>query len=209
MRAYSLVWSTVTALTVVAGIALALSIETVPALLGLFATVTICVAVIAANLRTIESGTSRWLATYSRMLADSVVVGLAGVAAFGLGLTIGAWLVLAVAVLAVTSPWTYDRVSHRASRKGRSDIVGQPRSLDVRDGNLETWTDAELYAVWQATSARVAEAADSQATTAAQARELLLTEIERRYPREAGRWLSSDAALSGEAPHFLRPAGEG
>lgn len=207
MRVYSLVWSTVSALTVLAGIALALTIESVPAMLGLLATVSICVAVVWANLRAVEAG-AHSIATYARIAADSVVAGLAAVAAFGLGLTVGAWLLLIVVVLAGTSPWTYDLVSSRGARKSRDDDVAGSRRLDVRDGNLEVWTDAQLYAVWRATSARLVEAADSQANTAVQARQLLLAEIERRYPREARRWLSSDAALNGEAPDFLRSTAE-
>ncbi|MER7246950.1 hypothetical protein [Kribbella sp. NPDC000426] len=204
MRIYSLVWSTVSALAVLAGIALALTIESVPAMLGLFATVTICVAVIWANLRTLESGPARF-ATHARIAADSAAAGLTAVAAFGLGLTVGAWLLLVVAVLAVASPWTFDLVRHRARRGIRSDVTGESRLLDVRDGYLETWTDEELYSVWQATSTRLAEAAGEQATTAAQARHLLLAEIERRHPDETHAWLSSDAALNGEPPRFLQP----
>lgn len=207
MRIYSLAWSTVTALAVLAGIAFALTIESVPALLSLFATATICVAVIWANLRTLEAGPARF-ATYARIAGDSAAAGLAAVAALGLGLTVGAWLFLLVAALTVTSPWSCDLVRHRARRGLRSGNTDEPRVPDVHDGHLDTWTDGELYSVWQATTIRVAEATGEQATTAADARRLLLGEIERRYPEETRDWMSADAALNGEPPRFLWPPSE-
>lgn len=66
------------------------------------------------------------------------------------------------------------------------------------------WSDAELYAVWCSTGTELVRALQAHRVgTAAEARRYLLSEIERRHPASASAWLSSDAVLSGEPPHFL------
>jgi hypothetical protein len=67
--------------------------------------------------------------------------------------------------------------------------------------DLHTWTDTQLYAVWCATADELRRT--THAATAARARELLLAEIERRYPRQTAGWLSSPGALTGQPPDFL------
>ncbi|MET9315129.1 hypothetical protein ABZX12_25220 [Kribbella sp. NPDC003505] len=69
---------------------------------------------------------------------------------------------------------------------------------------LADWSDAELYSVWRAIGAELVRALRAEHTaTAAEARQYLLTEIERRHPLETAAWLGSDALLSGAAPDFL------
>ncbi|MFI5693924.1 hypothetical protein ACIA58_18910 [Kribbella sp. NPDC051586] len=69
---------------------------------------------------------------------------------------------------------------------------------------LADWSDAELYRVWRATGTELLRALGADRTaTAAEAREHLLAEIERRYPAETAAWLASDAIFSGEGPRFL------
>lgn len=76
---------------------------------------------------------------------------------------------------------------------------------DVADSELEKWSESELYAVWCASKTEIDRTVGAaRAVTAARARQLLLAEIERRYPTQTCAWLSSDAALTGEPPHFLR-----
>lgn len=74
-------------------------------------------------------------------------------------------------------------------------------------GQLSDWTDAELYSVWCATGAELLKALRAEHTdhtlTAADARQYLLAELERRHPRETADWLASAAILSGEPPTFL------
>jgi hypothetical protein len=94
-----------------------------------------------------------------------------------------------------------------------SRLVAAVRSLTGRKpaahGPLTEWTDAEVYRVWCATGAELLKALEAEQTdhtvTAAEAREHLLAEIERRYPQATATWLASDAILSGQPPHFLRP----
>jgi hypothetical protein len=72
---------------------------------------------------------------------------------------------------------------------------------------LDDWTDAELYSVWRATETELHKALHIECTdhtlTAAEARQHLLAELERRHPRETAAWLASDAILTGEPPTFL------
>ncbi|TDU83268.1 hypothetical protein EV138_5730 [Kribbella voronezhensis] len=70
---------------------------------------------------------------------------------------------------------------------------------------LRTWSDSQLYAVWRATTTdSYRAAAGPRPITVAQARQLLIAEIERRYPVQTRTWLTSPAALTGEPPEFLR-----
>jgi hypothetical protein len=70
---------------------------------------------------------------------------------------------------------------------------------------LADWSDAELYSVWRATGAELVRALHAEHTaTAAEARQYLLTEIERRHPLETAAWLESDALRTGGAPDFLK-----
>lgn len=95
--------------------------------------------------------------------------------------------------------------SKRLTRRRRTDTTARPLVADIVAGELVKWTDSELYAVWCATSTEIHQAAEPTRTvTAAQARQLLLAEIERRHPARTSAWLSSDAALTGEPPRFLR-----
>jgi len=81
---------------------------------------------------------------------------------------------------------------------------GTPAERKVLGGDLEKWSDAQLYAVWCATDAEVVRKDESDHTqTAARARDLLLSEIAHRRPAETETWLNSDAALNGEPPRFL------
>lgn len=74
-------------------------------------------------------------------------------------------------------------------------------------GVLSDWTDAEIYRVWCATATELLKALYAEqaghTATAAEARQYLLAEIERRYPGATAAWLSSDAILYGEPPRFL------
>ncbi|MEU8223700.1 hypothetical protein [Kribbella sp. NPDC048915] len=75
------------------------------------------------------------------------------------------------------------------------------------DTRLHDWTDTELYSVWCATGTELLKAVPAEdagrTLTASEARRYLITEIERRRPREASAWLTSSSALSGEPPRFL------
>lgn len=75
---------------------------------------------------------------------------------------------------------------------------------------LRDWADSELYSVWCASAAEVLDALPAgQTATAAEARQYLLAEIERRHPRDARAWLKSEAILTGEPPAFLLGSGGG
>lgn len=209
MRVYSVVWSTATAACVLIGIAIALATEPAYAVLILFATVAICAGVIAANLRALEAASRLSTATGRRVVADSVVTGSIGVACFGMAVAVGVWLVPVVTGLTITSPsgcslmarWLTDFRSTRTS--GTS--AGPASIAEVTDESLAAWTDSALYAVWLATKAEITKATDApHAATAARARQLLLAEIERRYPVQTEAWLSSEGAITGEPPEFLR-----
>ncbi len=94
---------------------------------------------------------------------------------------------------------------HGLTRPRRTGSADKSTVSDVTDGALEAWADTELYAVWRATKSEFARATEAeQAVTAARARQLLLAEIERRYPTQTKAWLSSAAAVTGEPPEFLR-----
>lgn len=104
-----------------------------------------------------------------------------------------AWIVLLLVVAAVLAlPWVLKRRRRRAT------------AVQIIGNELTTWSDAQLYAVWSATADELRRAAHSDdAATAARARELLLTEIERRHPHQTATWLSSPEALTGQPPNFL------
>ncbi|MFG1813679.1 hypothetical protein ACGFIF_07950 [Kribbella sp. NPDC049174] len=109
------------------------------------------------------------------------------------------WVILLVVVAgAIAMPWV---LSLRRRRAEPQTPVIQVIGID-----LSSWTDSQLYAVWVATADELRRAAQSDdAATAARARELLLTEIERRHPRQTATWLTSPEALTGHPPHFLDP----
>lgn len=109
------------------------------------------------------------------------------------------WVILLVVVAgAIATPWV---LSLRRRRAEPQTPVTQVIGID-----LSSWTDSQLYAVWVATADELRHAAQSDdAATAARARELLLTEIERRHPRQTATWLTSPEALTGHPPHFLVP----
>lgn len=87
---------------------------------------------------------------------------------------------------------------------------GQRRAELAARRELRDWADSELYSVWCASAAEVLEALHAgQTATAAEARQYLLAEIERRHPRDARAWLASDAVLTGEPPAFLLGSGGG
>ena len=90
----------------------------------------------------------------------------------------------------------------RANRGGPAS----PAVATAASTELGGWTDAELYAVWCATGTELLRAMHAgQFATAAEARQYLLAEIERRHPRATAAWLSSGSVLSGEPPRFLDP----
>ncbi len=110
------------------------------------------------------------------------------------------WVVLLVFVaVAVAAPWAL-RLLRRRSADTRTTV---PQVIGI---DLSSWTDSQLYAVWVATADELRRAAQSDdAATAARARELLLSEIERRHPRQTASWLTSPEALTGRPPDFLVP----
>ncbi|TCO20464.1 hypothetical protein EV652_112210 [Kribbella steppae] len=110
------------------------------------------------------------------------------------------WVILLVLVAgAIAAPWALSLLRRRSAE--RQTTVSQVIGID-----LSSWTDSQLYGVWCATADELLLAAQSDdAATAAQARELLLAEIERRHPRETAAWLTSPQALTGDPPHFLLP----
>ena len=110
------------------------------------------------------------------------------------------WVILLVVVAgAIATPWALG-LRRRRSTEPRTSVT-QVIGID-----LSSWTDSQLYAVWVATAEELRRAAQSDdAATAARARELLLTEIERRHPRQTATWLTSPEALTGHPPHFLLP----
>jgi hypothetical protein len=109
---------------------------------------------------------------------------------------------------------TLVRAGARARRwitTGRVDREG-PASPGARAASTElgNWSDAELYAVWCATGTELLRAMHAvRSATAAEARQYLLAEIERRHPKETAAWLSSGSVLSGEPPRFLDPGAPG
>ena len=202
MKVYSVIWSTATALTGLVGVTLALSSESAYAVAGLFATVAVCAGVISANLRALETGSSRSVAR--RVVPDAVAAGVAGVACFGLGTATGPWLAPVVAGLTITSPPVCSLIRRWLTGSRRSATTGVSAISELPPGALATWTDPELYAVWKATRTEITRATEAQqAVTAARARQLLLAEIERRYPAQTRAWMSSQAAIAGEPPEFL------
>jgi transcriptional regulator of nitric oxide reductase len=110
------------------------------------------------------------------------------------------WVILLVVVAgAVAAPWALS-LRRRRGADTRTTVV------QVIGFDLSSWTDSQLYAVWIATAGELRRAAQSdEAATAARARELLLSEIERRHPRQTATWLTSPEALTGEPPEFLVP----
>ncbi|WP_433169354.1 hypothetical protein [Kribbella sp. CA-247076] len=125
----------------------------------------------------------------------------------------GYWLPLLVLVALAVTLWTLHR--RRRTTSGPSPSTGSSRLstpapdlplAHVIGIDLSSWTDAQLYAVWRATADELRLAARSgDAATAARARDLLLTELERRHPRQTATWLTSPEALTGQAPTFLLP----
>ena len=120
----------------------------------------------------------------------------------------GFWLIIAAAT--VIGGVALALATRQALTGGRDDTPeengpGLPTASDSRAGAQFTdWTDAELYSVWCATATELLQALHVEhTTTAAEARQYLLAEIERRHPAETAAWLNSDAILSGEPPHFL------
>jgi hypothetical protein len=92
-----------------------------------------------------------------------------------------------------------------AGRTGRSGAA-TPTTTSAASTELAGWSDAELYAVWRATGTELLRAMHAgRFATAADARQYLLAEIERRHPIETAAWLSSGSVLSGEPPRFLNP----
>ena len=90
----------------------------------------------------------------------------------------------------------------RLRRRPKSETPAPGLQVPAR---LADWSDAELYSVWRATGAELFLALHAEHTaTAAEARQYLLTEIERRHPLETAAWLESDALRTGGAPHFLK-----
>ncbi|MFI7065756.1 hypothetical protein ACIBL3_32490 [Kribbella sp. NPDC050124] len=104
-----------------------------------------------------------------------------------------AWVVLLLIVVALIAlPWVLKRRRRPAP------------AVQVIGIELTTWSDAQLYAVWSATADELRRATHSDdAATAARARDLLLTEIERRHPTQTATWLTSPTALTGQPPTFL------
>jgi hypothetical protein len=109
------------------------------------------------------------------------------------------------ATLALTSPPVCIVIAQRLTNL--ATYPGHPEPSAASTGSeLHDWTDSELYAVWCATNAEIKRATEAQdAATAARARRLLLAEIERRHPTQTKMWLSSESALTGTPPNFLRP----
>jgi len=134
------------------------------------------------------------------MVTWSVAIGVLAVAAIALALVeaslsvaliVFGSIAIAAGILAVGLV----RSRHRPTTPSEQQII---------DADLDTWSDAELYAVWCATDAEVVRESQSGHTeTAARARDLLLSEIARRRPAETAAWLSSNNALKGEPPRFL------
>ena len=92
-----------------------------------------------------------------------------------------------------------------AGHTGRRDPAS-PTATSAASTELAGWSDVELYAVWRATGTELLRAMNAgQFATAAEARQYLLAEIERRHPAETAAWLSSGSVLSGEPPRFLNP----
>ncbi|TDD16547.1 hypothetical protein E1218_29595 [Kribbella turkmenica] len=110
------------------------------------------------------------------------------------------WVIVIVVLVLVAGWWLISRRRRCRSAPPESPLA-QVIGLD-----LSSWTDSQLYAVWRATADELRLAAESDdAATAARARELLLTEIERRHPHQTATWLASPEALTGQPPHFLLP----
>lgn len=107
-----------------------------------------------------------------------------------------AWVVLLLVVAAIALPWVLAR-----RRRAATPATNVAQVIGIE---LTTWSDAQLHAVWCATADELRRAAHSDdAATAARARELLLTEIERRHPQQTATWLASPEALTGQPPDFL------
>lgn len=205
MKIYTLTWFTATALTVLTGATFALWAAPTYTVIVLFVTIAVCGGVISANLRHAEtSATKRHIRTCARVVVDAILAALVVMACFGIGTAIGAWLVPLVAGLTITSPTAYRALSHWLKRFEHPERSTNRTFADVADGALDRWTDSELYAVWCATEKEAHLLAETRgALTAARARDLLLSEIERRYPSMTAAWLSSESALMGEPPRFL------
>jgi len=103
---------------------------------------------------------------------------------------------LLVAVLLAGAFITLTGLNRRTTQPEEPDWYGAR--------HLRSWTDEELLAVWsRARSPIERDGSGIAPATAARARQLLLAEIERRYPAEAQEWLRSGAALADSPPSFL------
>jgi hypothetical protein len=197
MRAYRAIWRTWTVLAALVGTVLCFAASGLMVSVVLFVTIATCAGVIAGNLHLLEDRpqpTPRelvWLVARAGTCA-----GAAGVACYGFAAEIGTDLLVLGAVLACSSPVA---VEHGMRLAGLGNVESFGGNGAARE--LGRWSDAELYAVWCTSRAATADA--DQAEIAADARQELLAEFERRHPREAAEWLTSGSGLAGEPPRFL------
>ncbi len=198
MRAYRAIWCTWTTLAFLVGTALCFAAAGGLVTVVLFVTVATCAGVIAGNLHLLEDRPQLTPHELAWLVARAAIcAGVAGVACYGFAEEIGTDLLVLGGVLGCSSPLAVEQVM-RLAGQGMGESSSGDRGA-ARE--LGRWSDAELYAVW--CTSRAATTDVDQAEVAADARQELLAEFERRHPREATEWLTSGSGLAGEPPTFL------
>lgn len=197
MRAYRAIWCTWTTLAALVGAVLCFAASGGLVTVVLFVTIAACAGVIAGNLHLLEDRPQPTRRDVAWLIARTASrAGAAGVACYGFAAEIGTDLLVLVAVLGCSSPLAVEQVMRLTGLGEAEPSFGGGAARE-----LGRWSDAELYAVWCTSRAATTDA--DQAEVAADARQELLAEFERRHPHEATEWLTSGSGLAGEPPRFL------
>jgi hypothetical protein len=217
VRHYRDAWMTMTAVVLVCGVWAAVA----ELVLATVLTVFFFAAVLGGSVVVMMHDGDHPRTSRPRLVAESLLVGLGGVAVCGTFALLGtaAWLPLLVPV--ATSPWAVGHVvrvcrrrkpghpaAHEASARTVLAIAAEPSpvvfpTLDPATLDLEElcWTWRRSYVCLQ----RCRTVAETSRVVAA--RQRCLDELERRNPDGLSAWLEAGARAASDPSRYLRPAG--
>jgi hypothetical protein len=139
---------------------------------------------------------------YPTMWRDLVV-------AVGLGVLIGAAVLLITALFTAKSPPVVGMVARRRPRKSTSSADALARAmLSAAELAVAELSDVELCARWTASWELLRTGTPAQRLVYVQARQHYLDELERRDPAGLRAWLESSASPAGDPRPFISSSRE-
>lgn len=218
MRHYRDVWLTVTAVVLVCGVWVAVADFTVATVLAVF----VAAGVLGACAVLMVHDDENHRSGLPRLMAESVLIGLAAVAACGMFALLGAaaWLPLLLPVVA--SPWAVRHAVRLCRRRTQGDRqaaaeppAGPMPAVPVEPGPVVFPTIVpadldldELCWAWRRSYVRLQRCRTVTETARVVAeRQLCLDELERRNPGGLSAWLEAGARAAGDPSRYVRPAG--